>query len=99
MRGEAQAINVTAGRLFDAEHKMVLFSPSPNAIVTRIPPIICRPFMSSGRGGDQKEDAEFWKQAADVSPGFLCQSDPPGHRVESVLRELRRITRRAVWQL
>ena len=86
-------------RCFDEEHKMVLFSPSSERARIPTPPIILPAFYELWSRWGPKEDAEFWKQAADVSRDYFVKVTHPVTGVESVLRKFRRFTRPAIGQL
>jgi oligosaccharide reducing-end xylanase len=68
---------VTAGPLFDAEHKMVLFSPSSERNRYTDPSYHLPAFYELWSRWGPKEDAEFWKQAADVSRDYLVKVTHP----------------------
>jgi oligosaccharide reducing-end xylanase len=68
---------VTAGPLFNAEHKMVLFSPSSERNQFTDPSYHLPAFYELWSRWGPKEDAEFWKQAADVSRDYLVKVTHP----------------------
>lgn len=68
---------VTAGPLFHAEHKMVLFSPSSERTQFTDPSYHLPAFYELWSRWGPKEDAEFWKQAADVSRDYFVKVTHP----------------------
>jgi oligosaccharide reducing-end xylanase len=68
---------VTAGPLFDEEHKMVLFSPSSERNRYTDPSYHLPAFYELWSRWGPKEDAEFWKQAAGVSRDYLVKVAHP----------------------
>jgi len=74
-RGNSRS--VTAGSLFDEEHKMVLFSPSDERSRFTDPSYHLPAFYELWSRWGPKEDAEFWNQAADVSRDFLVRVTHP----------------------
>ena len=68
---------VTAGPLFDEEHKMVLFSPSSERNRFSDPSYHLPAFYELWSRWGPKEDAEFWKQAAGVSRDYFVQVTHP----------------------
>ncbi|MGE5737091.1 MAG: glycosyl hydrolase family 8 [Acidobacteriota bacterium] len=70
-------ILVTAGALFDPEHKMVLFSPSSERSRFTDPSYHLPAFYELWSRWGPKEDAEFWRQAADVSRDYLIKVTHP----------------------
>jgi oligosaccharide reducing-end xylanase len=70
-------ITVTAGALFDSEHKMVLFSPSSERNRFTDPSYHLPAFYELWSRWGPKEDAEFWKQAAEVSRDYLVKVTHP----------------------
>lgn len=64
---------VTAGPLFDEEHKMVLFSPSSERNRFSDPSYHLPAFYELWSRWGPKEDAEFWKQAAGVSRDYFVK--------------------------
>jgi oligosaccharide reducing-end xylanase len=70
-------ITVTAGPLFNEEHKMVLFSPSSERNGYSDPSYHLPAFYELWSRWGPKEDAEFWKQAADVSRDYFVKATHP----------------------
>jgi oligosaccharide reducing-end xylanase len=68
---------VTAGPLFHAEHKMVLFSPSSERAQFTDPSYHLPAFYELWSRWGPKEDAEFWKQAANVSRDYFIKVTHP----------------------
>jgi len=68
---------VSAGPLFDAEHKMVLFSPSSERNRYSDPSYHLPAFYELWSRWGPKEDAEFWKQAADLSRDYFVKATHP----------------------
>jgi oligosaccharide reducing-end xylanase len=68
---------VTAGPLFDAEHKMVLFSPSSERNRFTDPSYHLPAFYELWSRWGPPEDSEFWKQVADVSRDFFVRVTHP----------------------
>ena len=68
---------VTAGPLFDEAHKMVLFSPSSERNRYSDPSYHLPAFYELWSRWGPKEDAEFWRQAADVSRGYFAKTTHP----------------------
>ncbi len=68
---------VTAGPLFQPEHKMVLFSPSSERTQYTDASYHLPAFYELWSRWGPKEDAEFWKQAADVSRDFFIKVTHP----------------------
>jgi oligosaccharide reducing-end xylanase len=69
-RGQSQA-TVTAGPLFDAEHKMVLFSPSSERNRFTDPSYHLPAFYELWARWGPEADRPFWAEAASVSRDFL----------------------------
>jgi oligosaccharide reducing-end xylanase len=69
--------SVTAGPLFQAEHKMVLFSPSSERTPFTDPSYHLPAFYELWSRWGPREDAEFWKQAADVSRDYFVKVTHP----------------------
>jgi len=69
--------SVTAGPLFHAEHKMVLFSPSSERTPFTDPSYHLPAFYELWSRWGPREDAEFWKQAADVSRDYFVKVTHP----------------------
>ena len=69
--------SVTAGPLFDEEHKMVLFSPSSERNRYSDPSYHLPAFYELWSRRGPKEDAEFWKQAAEVSRDYFVKATHP----------------------
>jgi oligosaccharide reducing-end xylanase len=70
-------IMVTAGPLFDAEHKMVLFSPSSERNRFTDASYHLPAFYELWSRWGPKADAEFWKQAAEVSRNYFVKVTDP----------------------
>jgi len=70
-------INVTAGPLFHAEHKMVLFSPSSERAQFTDPSYHLPAFYELWSRWGPPGDREFWKQAADASREFFVRVTHP----------------------
>ena len=68
---------VTAGPLFHAEHKMVLFSPSSERTQYTDASYHLPAFYELWSRWGPKEDAGFWKQAADVSRDYFVKATDP----------------------
>ncbi len=68
---------VTAGPLFDTENKMVLFSPSSERNRYSDPSYHLPAFYELWSRWGPKEDAEFWKQAAEVSRDYFVKATHP----------------------
>ena len=64
---------VTAGPLFHAEHKMVLFSPSSERTQYTDASYHLPAFYELWSRWGPKEDAEFWKQAAEISRDYFVK--------------------------
>ncbi len=75
--GRGGSRTVTAGPLFDAEHKMVLFSPSSERNRYSDPSYHLPAFYELWARRGPKEDAEFWKQAAEVSRDYFIKATDP----------------------
>ena len=71
-------ILVTAGPLFDWEHKMVLFSASSERNKFSDPSYHLPAFYEVWSRRGPKEDAEFWRQAAAVSRDYFIKVTHPG---------------------
>jgi oligosaccharide reducing-end xylanase len=74
-RGNTRSI--TAGPLFDEEHKMVLFSPSTERNRFTDPSYHLPAFYELWSRWGPKEDAEFWKQASDASRDYFVKVTHP----------------------
>jgi oligosaccharide reducing-end xylanase len=68
---------VTAGPLFDAGHKMVLFSPSTERNRFSDPSYHLPAFYELWSRWGPEADAEFWRQAADVSRDYFVKVTHP----------------------
>lgn len=68
---------VRAGALFDEEHNMVLFSPSDERTRFSDPSYHLPAFYELWARWGPKEDAEFWKKAADVSRDYFVKMTHP----------------------
>lgn len=68
---------VTAGALFDEAHKMVLFSPSDERARFTDPSYHLPAFYELWARWGPKEDATFWKEAADVSRDYFVNVTHP----------------------
>jgi oligosaccharide reducing-end xylanase len=69
--------DVSAGPLFDVEHKMVLFSPSSERNRFSDPSYHLPAFYELWSRWGPRQDAEFWKQAASVSRDYFVKSTHP----------------------
>ena len=69
--------SVTAGPLFDEEHKMVLFSPSSERNSYTDASYHLPAFYELWSRWGPKEDAEFWKQVAGVSRDYFVKATHP----------------------
>ncbi len=69
--------SVTAGPLFDEEHKMVLFTPSDERSRFTDPSYHLPAFYELWSRWGPPEDREFWRQAADVSRDFFVRVTHP----------------------
>lgn len=70
--------SVTAGPLFDEEHKMVLFSPSSERSHFTDPSYHLPAFYEVWARRGPPEDADFWRQAAATSRDFFVKVTDPG---------------------
>ncbi len=70
-------ILVTAGPLFHAEHKMVVFSPSSERMQYTDASYHLPAFYELWSRWGPKEDSEFWKQAAEVSRDYFVKVTHP----------------------
>lgn len=70
-------VNVTAGPLFDAEHKMVLFSPSSERNRFTDPSYHLPAFYELWSRWGPVEDSEFWRDAANASRDFFSKVTNP----------------------
>ncbi len=68
---------VRAGALFDEEHKMVLFSPSDERARFSDPSYHLPAFYELWARWGPKEDAGFWKKAAEVSRDYFVKVTHP----------------------
>lgn len=68
---------MSSGPLFDAEHKMVLFSPVTGRPGFSDPSYHLPAFYELWARWGPQEDSEFWRQAADVSRDFFVKSTHP----------------------
>jgi oligosaccharide reducing-end xylanase len=68
---------VTAGPLFDAQHKMVLFSPSTERPAFTDPSYHLPAFYELWARWGPPEDKEFWRQAATNSRDFFPRAANP----------------------
>jgi oligosaccharide reducing-end xylanase len=68
---------VTGGPLFDKEHKMVLFTPSSERDRFSDPSYHLPAFYELWSRWGPKEDAEFWKEAAQVSRDYFVKVTHP----------------------
>jgi oligosaccharide reducing-end xylanase len=75
--GRGGARTVTAGALFDEEHKMVLFSPSNERSRFSDPSYHLPAYYELWSRWGPREDAEFWRQAADVSRDYFVKVTHP----------------------
>jgi len=69
--------SVTAGPLFDEEHKMVLFTPSDERARFTDPSYHLPAFYELWARWGPPEDREFWRKAADVSRDFFVRVTHP----------------------
>jgi oligosaccharide reducing-end xylanase len=69
--------SLTAGPLFDADHKMVLFSPSSERNAFTDPSYHLPAFYEIWSRWGPKDDADFWKQAAEMSRDFFVRVTHP----------------------
>jgi oligosaccharide reducing-end xylanase len=76
-RRGTNTMTVTAGPLFHAEHKMVLFSPSSERAQFSDPSYHLPAFYELWSRWGPKEDVEFWLQAAEVSRDYFVASTHP----------------------
>jgi oligosaccharide reducing-end xylanase len=74
-RGNSRS--VTAGPLFDEEHKMVLFTPSDERARFTDPSYHLPAFYELWARWGPPEDRAFWKEAADVSRDFFVRVTHP----------------------
>jgi oligosaccharide reducing-end xylanase len=70
-------IMITAGPLFNAEHKMVLFSPSTEPAQFTDPSYHLPAFYELWSRWGPKDDAQFWSQAAKVSRDYFVKVTHP----------------------
>jgi oligosaccharide reducing-end xylanase len=75
--GRGRSMTVTAGPLFDDEHKMVLFSPSSERNRYSDPSYHLPAFYELWARRGPKEDSEFWKEVADVSRDYFVKATDP----------------------
>jgi oligosaccharide reducing-end xylanase len=68
---------VKGGPLFDKEHKMVLFTPSSERDRYSDPSYHLPAFYELWSRWGPKEDAQFWKEAAQVSRDYFVKSTHP----------------------
>lgn len=68
---------VTGGALFDKEHKMVLFTPSDERPRYTDPSYHLPAFYELWSRWGPKEDAAFWRQAAEVSRDYFVKVTHP----------------------
>ena len=71
------AMTVTAGPLFHAEHKMVLFSPSSERVQFSDPSYHLPAFYELWSRWAQRRTRGVWKQAAQVSRDYFVKSTHP----------------------
>jgi oligosaccharide reducing-end xylanase len=71
------ARSVSAGPLFDAEHKMVLFSPSSERSPFTDPSYHLPAFYEMWSRWGPAADSEFWRQAAATSRDFFVRTAHP----------------------
>jgi oligosaccharide reducing-end xylanase len=76
-RRGTNTMTVTAGPLFHAEHKMVLFSPSSERAQFSDPSYHLPACYELWSRWGPKEDAQFWKEAAAVSRDYFVKSTHP----------------------
>lgn len=78
LRGKTNWIQtVTAGPLFNAEHKMVVFSPSSERTPFTDPSYHLPAFYELWARWGPEEDREFWLQAAQASRDFFPRAANP----------------------
>jgi oligosaccharide reducing-end xylanase len=70
-------MSVSAGPLFDAGHKMVLFSPSSERNRFSDPSYHLPAFYELWARWGPGEDAQFWREAADVSRDYFVKATHP----------------------
>ena len=75
--GRGRTMTVTAGPLFDDEHKMVLFSPSSERNRYSDPSYHLPAFYELWARRGPKEDTDFWKQVAGVSRDYFVKATDP----------------------
>ena len=68
---------VSAGPLFSAEHKMVLFSPSSERAQYSDPSYHLPAFYELWSRWGPKADADFWREAASVSRDYFVKATHP----------------------
>ena len=76
-RGTNLTMTVSCGPLFNAEHKMVLFSPSTERPQFTDPSYHLPAFYELWARWGPPEDAEFWRQAAQASRDFFLHAANP----------------------
>ncbi len=76
-RGTNVTQPVASGPLFNAEHKMILFSPSTERPQFTDPSYHLPAFYELWSRWGPPEDAEFWRQAAQASRDFFPRSANP----------------------
>src|SRR5262249_4031812 len=76
-RGPGQTNDVTAGPLFDADHKMVLFSPSSERNRFTDPSYHLPAFYEVWARWGPTTDRVFWAEAAAVSRDFFPRTTHP----------------------
>lgn len=76
-RGTNHFSTVTAGPLFDAQHKMVLFSPSSERPQFTDPSYHLPAFYELWARWGPKADSNFWMDAAKASRDFFCKTTNP----------------------
>jgi oligosaccharide reducing-end xylanase len=76
-RGTNHILTVTAGPLFDAEHKMVLFSPSTERGAFTDPSYQLPTFYELWARWGPPADSNFWMQAAVASRNFFQRAANP----------------------
>lgn len=74
-RGRARTVK--GGPLFDREHKMVLFTPSDERSRFSDPSYHLPAFYELWSRWGPKEDAQFWKEAAEVSRDYFVKVTHP----------------------
>ena len=77
IRGKTRYGVLTAGPLFDLQHKMVLFSPSTEVMAHTDPSYHLPAFYELWSRWGPKDDRAFWAGAADASRDFFQRATDP----------------------